>query len=346
MKVLVVNNAVPFVRGGAEALAEHLVIQLNNTRGVEAELLRIPFSWLPPERLIEEIVLNRALRIYNVDRVIGLKFPAYLIPHDHKILWILHQFRQAYDLFESRQSHLHDDESGKQLIQIVRTADQHCFSSCRAIYTNSPITQHRLKQFNNVDGDVLYPPLYDEECFQPDGYAPYIFAGGRVGSGKRQALLVKAMKHSQSDIRLIIAGPAENKQIEQELTALVSRLGLSDRVDLRFGYFPRHEIAELVNKSLVCAYIPIDEDSLGYVTMEAFAAAKAVVTCRDSGGLLEIVVDGSTGFVVDPAPESLGHAFDQAILAPAKTIAMGRAAQALLHGRTLTWKSTIDRLLS
>jgi hypothetical protein len=49
MKVLVVNNAAPFVRGGAEELADHLVRELNATKGVEAELMRIPFRWEPAE---------------------------------------------------------------------------------------------------------------------------------------------------------------------------------------------------------------------------------------------------------------------------------------------------------
>ena len=47
-------------------------------------------------------MLNRNLRLYNVDRTIALKFPAYLIPHTEKTLWLLHQFRQAYDLYGIR----------------------------------------------------------------------------------------------------------------------------------------------------------------------------------------------------------------------------------------------------
>ncbi len=70
MKVLVVNNAAPFIRGGAEELADHLVRKLNAATGVQAELLRVPFAWSPRERLIDEIVLNQAFQLYNVDRVI------------------------------------------------------------------------------------------------------------------------------------------------------------------------------------------------------------------------------------------------------------------------------------
>ena len=43
MKLLVANNAAPFVRGGAELLAERLVTELV-AAGHEAELLRLPLG--------------------------------------------------------------------------------------------------------------------------------------------------------------------------------------------------------------------------------------------------------------------------------------------------------------
>ena len=62
MRVLVLNNAAPFIRGGAEELADQLVARLNATSGVEAELLRVPFRYEPAERIIEEILLSQNLR--------------------------------------------------------------------------------------------------------------------------------------------------------------------------------------------------------------------------------------------------------------------------------------------
>jgi glycosyltransferase involved in cell wall biosynthesis len=209
MKVLVVNNAAPFIRGGAEELADHLVGRLNATKGLEAELLRIPFRWEPAERILEEIMLNRNLRLYNVDRVIALKFPAYLIPHPEKTLWLLHQFRQAYDLYESGLSHLCCHERGAEIVRLVRRADDQVFGTCRRIFTNSPVTQNRLKRFNGFDAAVLYPPLIDSFRFKAGDYGNYIFAGGRVGPGKRQYLLVEAMQYVRSEVRLVIAGPAD-----------------------------------------------------------------------------------------------------------------------------------------
>ena len=345
MKVLVVNNAAPFIRGGAEELADRLVLELNATKGIEAELLRVPFRWEPADVIVEQILLNLNLKLYQVDRVIALKFPAYLIPHPCKILWLLHQFRQAYDLYKSGMSHLCDHVSGKQIAQIVRTADEQCFRECRSIYTNSPVTQARLRKFNGFESTVLYPPLLDGEKFLGGEYGDYIFAGGRIGPGKRQHLLVEAIASAPSNLKLIIAGPLDEQEYGIYLKKLIERKDCKDRVDLRIGFHSRDEIAQLVNRSLACAYVPIDEDSVGYVTMEAFSAAKCVITTTDSGGILEIVHDGETGYVSNAEPQSIAAGLARMAEERHKTIEMGRSAQALLKSKGLSWDYTIARLL-
>lgn len=345
MKVLVLNNAAPFIRGGAEELADHLVARLVRIRGVEAELLRLPFNWNPAERLIEEIVLHRQLRLSNVDRVIALKFPAYLVPHKRKTLWLLHQFRQAYDLYREGHTHLGFDERGRELVRAIRAADNLCFAESQNIFVNSPVTQKRLKTFNDVDSSVLYPPLNDPELFVGRSYGDYIFAGGRLGPAKRQHLLVRAMAKAPKRLRLVVAGPPDTPDYAAELQAIVRELNLADRVELRFGFRDRQEIASLASNALACAYLPVDEDSLGYVTMEAFGASRAVITTTDSGGLLEIVIDGETGRVVEPAVEPLTEALADLWNDRARTERMGAAGYAILAAKKLTWDDTLKRLL-
>ena len=46
MKIAVVNNTVPFLRGGAEILADALTDRLNRA-GHVAQLVRLPFAWPP-----------------------------------------------------------------------------------------------------------------------------------------------------------------------------------------------------------------------------------------------------------------------------------------------------------
>jgi glycosyltransferase involved in cell wall biosynthesis len=345
MRVLVLNNAAPFIRGGAEELADQLVVRLNATSGVEAELLRVPFRSEPAERIIEEILLSQNLRLYNVDRVIGLKFPTYLIPHQHKILWLLHQFRQAYDLYESKLSYLCDCDAGERIAQLVHSADRECFLRSKAIYTNSPVTQARLRKYNGFGSDVLYPPLLDGERFVGGEYGRYFFAGGRVGPGKRQHLLVEAMRLARCSVKLIIAGPLDDERYGRQLERLIAQNNMSGRVELRFGFHSRDEIADLVNGALACAYLPIDEDSMGYVTMEAFSAGKGVITSCDSGGVLELVHDGETGLVSNPDAHSLAESLDQlgGDLSTARKV--GRNAKALLESKALSWDHTIASLL-
>ena len=124
MKVLVLNNMVPFLRGGAEALAEEIVRRLNVTHGIQAELVRIPFKWEPAERLIDEMLICRSLRLYATDLMIGLKFPAYLVPHHHKRIWLLHQYRQGYDLWDAGQSNIPNTPRGRIIRQAVIEAGQ------------------------------------------------------------------------------------------------------------------------------------------------------------------------------------------------------------------------------
>lgn len=344
MKVLVVNNAIPFIWGGAEELARNLVLALNGTKGVSAELMRVPFNWIPNERLIDEILINQTFHLPNVDRVIALKFPAYLIPHHKKTLWLLHQFRQAYDLRDAGQSPLGDDPESLAIVQAIRRADDLCFADCHRIFTNSPVTQERLRRYNKRKSEVLYPPLNDAEMFRPGDDGGYIFAGGRVTAGKRQRLLIEAMKKAPN-AKLVVAGPPESDDVVRDLTSLVETEGLSDRVTLKLAFLSRQEIADLANNARACAYLPFDEDSLGYVTMEAFAAGKAVLTTADSGGLLEIVRHQSTGIVAEPTVDDVARGLE-ALSDAATARKLGQAAAALWRERRLTWPRTVERLLS
>ena len=345
MKILVVNNMAPFIRGGAEDLADHLVANLQRTKGVSAELLRIPFAWEPYDRIIDEVMLCRMMELYRVDRVIGLKFPAYLIPHDHKTLWLLHQYRQAYDLFDRGKSHIPDNERGHVIRDLVRNADDTCFTTAHRIFVNSGTTQERLKRYNGFASTVLPPPLNDPEVFANLSTGDYIFAGGRVNAGKRQHLLIEAVKLCRSDVRLIIGGPPDTPADAARLHE-VAGTALNGKVELDLGFLERPKLAAYVNNALACAYLPLDEDSAGYVTMEAFQAEKPVITVSDAGGVLDIVNDGVTGVVVEPTPEALADAMDRLYLDRRQTEQFGRAGRDLWARKNISWANTVERLLS
>jgi glycosyltransferase involved in cell wall biosynthesis len=88
-------------------------------------------------------------------------------------------------------------------------------------------------------------------------------------------------------------------------------------------------------------FVPKAED-YGFVTVEAFASAKAVITATDSGGPLDLVKDGVNGLVVEPKPEALASAM--ARLADSVDEAARLGQQARKDTAHLTWASAVARL--
>jgi glycosyltransferase involved in cell wall biosynthesis len=344
LNVLVLTTRVPFIRGGAEELRDNLVLNLQ-AAGVQAEAMSLPFTWDPAERLVEEMWIARTIEVANVDRVIALKFPAYLVPHPNKVCWVLHQYRQAYDLFDAGQSNIPDTSRGKTLRNMIRTADNEALGSAQALFTLSSTGQDRIRRYNGLEAQILPQPLNDPDLFAGAEAQGYVFAGGRVGQAKRQALLIQALAYAP-DVRMVVAGPPDDATDGPALRALAAQLGVEDRLTLDLRLLPRSEIATLVNGACACAYVPFDEDSVGYVTMEAFQAGKPVVTTTDAGGLLEIVHHEHTGLVAEPTPEALGASLATVVAAPARAVAMGAAGHDLLAERALTWPRTIEKLLA
>ena len=85
--------------------------------------------------------------------------------------------------------------------------------------------------------------------------------------------------------------------------------------------------AEMVGHLARCravAFVPWNED-YGFVTVEAFACAKPVVTVNDSGGPAELVEDGVSGYVTDPTPEALAVALREVMSDRTRAIRMGEA---------------------
>lgn len=345
MKVLVVNNMAPFLWGGAEELAVHLQKNLI-AAGHQSEVLRIPFQWEPATRIPSQMLMVRAFELWNVDRVIALKFPAYLIRHPHKTLWLLHQYRQAYDLFDAGQTNLPADQVGSDLRHLIHKADDECFRESRRIFTNSEVTRKRLAHYNGFDAEVLLPPLNDPELFPGGSSKGYIFAGGRINGMKRQHLLLEALAQTPSSTRLLIAGPPDTPADGQRLVELTERLGLGDRVQLDLRFLPRRVYADYVNGAAAVAYLPFDEDSLGYVAMEAATAGKALITTHDSGGVLGLVKHRQTGWVAEPTPKSLADAMVAVNADSAITRKLGMAARELWLGMGITWAQTVETLLS
>ena len=343
MKIAVINSAVPFLRGGAEQLADSLITKFREY-GHQALLVRIPFCWEPPSKILEHMLACRLMRIPGADRVVALKFPAFYVPHDNKVLWLLHQFRQAYDLWGTTLQGLPDSDEGREIRDCITKADNTYLREARRIFTNSDTTSARLSKFNKLDSEVLLPPLLNDEQFSCQGYGDYIFAPGRINDAKRQRLLVESMEHCRSGVKLLLAGRAETRAEADGITAIIRERGLEDRVQFVERFITEDEKVEWFSQALGAAYIPYDEDSYGYVTLESFLSRKPVITCIDSGGIHELVKDRTTGRVVPSEPKALAAAMDALYSDKADARRMGEAGYELARTRDISWDNVIRAL--
>jgi glycosyltransferase involved in cell wall biosynthesis len=343
MKVLVVNNMAPFIWGGAEELAQNLCDNLI-VAGHESEVLRIPFQWEPSDTIVSQMLMVRSFELCNVDRVIALKFPAYLIRHPQKTIWLLHQYRQAYDLYDTGHTNLPMGDSGQRLKTLIRNADNESFEESLKIFTNSNITKQRLKKYNGFDGEVLLPPVNNPTLFCGGASKGYIFAGGRINNMKRQYLLVEALAKTNKNVKLIVAGPPDTPNDAQTLENLVEKFGLRDRIKLDLRFLPRQTYAQYINHSMAVAYLPFDEDSLGYVAMEAATASKPIITTTDSGGILDLVKHQQTGWIAEPSVQSLAQTMS--LVQPSIAISYGEETRKLWQSLGVNWQTIIKKLLT
>ena len=347
MRILIATVQVPFIRGGAEIHAEGLRDALREA-GHETELLSIPFKWYPPEKIVDHILACRLLDVSEVagtkvDLLIGLKFPAYLIPHPNKVLWILHQHRTAYELWDHALSDLVYYPNGSQVREVIEQADRKLIPEARAIFANSRNVAWRLKKFCDIDSTPLYhPPPHAEKFYSGPG-EDYLFFPSRLCIPKRQALALEALSLTRNPVRIYFAGTADHPDYTGKLQSLARKLKVQKRVEWLGGVSEDEKRARYAG-ALGVVYPPVDED-YGYVTLEAMLAAKPVITCRDSGGPLEFVIDKQTGLITDPTPEALASAFDLVWENRKQAETWGQAGRAHYYTLDLTWDHVIKKLL-
>jgi glycosyltransferase involved in cell wall biosynthesis len=342
LRILVCEAQVPFVHGGAEVHVRELVRELR-ARGHEAELVSVPFKWYPKEEILAHAAAWRLLDLSEsngqpIDLVIASKFPTYFVRHPRKVAWLIHQYRAAYELCGTEYSDFSHIESDVGLRDRLIQLDTEMLGECRAIFANARNTAQRLAKFNGLKAEPLYHPPRLASRLKSGAYGDYVLSVGRIESVKRVDLLVRAMAHVDKPIGLIVAGDGTQRG---NVERVAQETGVADRIAF-LGTTEDDKLIELYSGALAVLYPPYDED-FGYVTLEAFLARKPVVTCSDSGGPTEFVVDGSNGFICDPSPEAVAGAINQLAQKRPRAASMGDAGRAVAS--RITWDGVVDKLI-
>lgn len=348
MRVAVLHPQTAFVRGGAETHAGSLVQALRDA-GHEADLVQIAGKWYPPSQLAHQMAVWRSFDItesngLKVDAVVGLKFPAYLAQHERKIVWLIHQHRTAYELWDHPDyADLKRQDDGPKVRDMVWEADRVALGEAKRVFTNSKNVRDRLWNSLRIPAEPLYHPSHLVEQLIDAPHEPlgdYFVFPSRMESLKRQSLVIEAMRHVSTPVRLILVGRGPD---EPRLRELVARHGASQRVAFEIGVSD-DRLLQLYRGALGVYFGPFDED-YGYVTLEGMAAARPVVTLTDSGGPLEFVRDEETGLVRPPEPVAIAEAFDRCWRDRQGAERLGVAGYDLVRAEVPRWPDIVARLL-
>ncbi len=349
MRTVVATVQVPFMRGGAETHAENLVLALRDF-GHEAELVALPFKWYPASALLDQIALARLVDLTEsngrpIDRLIGLKFPAYLIPHPSKVIWLLHQHRTAYDLWDHPKfGDLILQNEGRAVRDAVQKADETYIREARAVYANSRNVADRLRRYCGIESAPLYHPPNEAERYYCADAQPYLFFPSRITPPKRQSLVIEALAHCRQETKVVFAGAPESPAVQEELAQLAKKLAVTDHIEW-LGMISEEEKRKRYAHSLGVVYPPLDED-YGYITLEAMLASKPVITTTDAGGPLEFVSHEATGLVAEPRPEALAAAIDELYGDFARAARWGASGRERYESLGVSWAKVVAALLS
>jgi len=336
--VLVCTAQVPFASGGAERHAAGLVRELR-ARGHRVDLVQLPFKWYPREEILLSAAAWRLVDVteadgVKVDLVVPMKFPSYLVRHPNKVAWLIHQFRQAYDRFGTEQSDFNAGPEDTRWRELIAEADATGLGEARKVFTNARNTADRLKRFNGIEAEALYHPPPLAGRYRDDGPGPFGLVVGRLDPWKRMDLAIEGA--AAGGFRLVIAGSGPD---EERLRKVAARTGAD--VDFK-GAVSDDELLALYAGCGAVLFTPADED-YGYIALEAFLSKKPVVTCTDSGGPLEFVVDGETGRVAPPNGAAVGEAAAALLAAPEAARRMGERGYDAVRG--ISWDAVVSSLL-
>jgi glycosyltransferase involved in cell wall biosynthesis len=344
-RVAVVTSTPLFVEGGHLVMARALVQALRDC-GHEAELVLTPQNRFGRQggAYLAAWLTDVGIGHNNlpVDHVISLRYPSYAVRHPNHVVWLNHTMREYYDQWEAFSKPLSWKGQIKEGARraLIHRADRWLLTNnVRKVFTISKTVTARLARWGGIKSEALYPPP-PQRAYRCDDYGDYIFAVSRLAPLKRLSLLLEALARPEAQgIRCVIAGEGEEQASLQQ--AIATR-GLTSRVSL-IGRIDERQLVDHLARCRAVCFPPFDED-YGFVTVEAFSSRKPVITCFDSGGPAELVLEDINGKVCAPRAESLAAALRQ--LTDDRRLAERLGQMGFEHVSQMTWPKAINRLLA
>jgi glycosyltransferase involved in cell wall biosynthesis len=375
-------QSVPPVTGGAERLWQGTVDAFNERTEHHATLVAYPSAEGSLIDLVGSYLFFDRLDLNDYDMVVTGKYPAWMVRHPRHVVYMCHTLRGLYDTYPSEFSTQAAPASpeGRRLLQAVyagrpgRDEDRQSIlwrasDFVASVAPGSPdldfpgplaralvhwLDQDALHPSRTVRHAAISGAVARREGYFPIGVQPTVivppsglaglhvaeasqafFTASRLDGPKRIGLIIDAFRSTPGDFELRIAGTGP----------LAASLRASASADPRVHFLGRISDQELAHEyatALAVPFVPYEED-LGLIAIEAQMSGKPVITCSDSGGSADLVIDGIDGWVVEPTARSLSQAFVEAT-DRVRSAEMGLAGR--YKAERLTWDAVVQGLLA
>ncbi len=372
---LIAPSPIPFTVGGAEKFYWGIQSYINKNTTHQCELIKIPVKEDNFWNLIRAYYKFYAFDASHFDSVITCKYPAWMIKHENHHIYMLHCLRGLYDMYDQSKIHipadfkagkiknilnymekplsspgvlfemlfeLEEDKKipkeayafpGPFIKKIIGFFDKQAMEGVKSFSAISKTVAERKEYFPpSATVNVIYPPS-NLENFKEGNYG-YFLAVSRLDEAKRIRTIIEAYLKTGVNVPLKIVGTGPLMDELKEISKGDPRIEL-------VGYVGDKDLTDYYAGALAVIFIPYEED-YGLVTLEAMMCGKPVITFKDSGGVLEFVEDGKTGFVCEPAADALKGLIEKAALNTDLMREMGTRAKK--KAELITWENTVQSL--
>ncbi|MGE5572443.1 MAG: glycogen synthase [Bacteroidota bacterium] len=202
------------------------------------------------------------------------------------------------------------------------------------------IPEDRIRVIHNgIDLDE-YKPVHGDQARREYGIGDkYVLFVGRMSRQKGIVHLLDAVPYLPADVQVVVcAGAPDTEEIEREVA---ERAAGRPNVVLIREMVPKRKVIEMyTNARVFCC--PSIYEPFGIINLEAMACETPVVASA-VGGILEVVVDGETGFLVAPGdPQALARAINTLLANPELARSFGKAGRRRVEAN-FSWDSIAQR---
>ena len=340
MKVAIASTFVPF----AADLYRGLVLELEEALRLDGHQAEV--VWLPqvdtPELLIPQVLAFRLIDLEQVDRLICLRPQSHVIAHPNKVVWLLEGLLAGSERWLFNGFPIDSARAMGQL-DAVRTSDTLSLNEAKAVFVGSTALKTKLLTEHSVGSILLPPPVFSPAS--NNNVSNTIICLSSYDEKSRLHIIIEAMALASTSLHLRVFGDGCHPAYALLLDQLISRLGIGRRVFLDFGPTPEEVLAKALRECLAVIDLKPCRVTPGDSVARSIRSAKCVIASKDGGAVLDEVVDGLTGVVVEPEVRGVASTLRYLEAGKIDHTALGAMLNARAREMASLWPETLKQLL-